>query len=262
MRKIFITDIDGTLIHYDERDKENINAFKRLKENNHIVVACTGRSIEGVEFVEKEHSIKFDYYIVLNGAMILDSNKNIIDDKKINNNEAYEIINMIKSDNLNISMNNGEQYYLVCGDGKNLGNEDDGFKLEHLDLDEVLSHNVSAIAVHYKVNDGNHIELLDNICNDVNKRYGQSVIAYRNNHFIDIVPKGCSKGEGVKYIENLFEVDNKDIFTIGDSGNDISMLRDKDNSFTFTYAEDCIKKHAKYVIDSFSECVDNYVLKK
>lgn len=68
MKKIFITDIDGTLIHYDERDGENIAAFKRLKENDNIAVACTGRSLEGVEVVEKEHEIKFDYYIVLNGG--------------------------------------------------------------------------------------------------------------------------------------------------------------------------------------------------
>lgn len=262
MKKIFITDIDGTLIHYDERDGENIAAFKRLKENDNIAVACTGRSLEGVEMVEKEHEIKFDYYIVLNGAMILDSEKNIVHRKEIRNKDVYNIINSIKSEFLNISVNNGEKYYLVHGNGENLIKEDDGFKLESLNLEEVLNQNILAIAIHYKKEDGKYIELLEEICKMVNSQYGDFMVAYRNNHFIDIVPKGCSKGEGVKYIEELFKIDSKDIFAIGDSGNDISMLSGQENSFTFDYAEEEIKKHAKYVISSFSECIDNYVLKK
>ncbi len=208
MKKIFITDIDGTLIHHDERDKENIAAFKRLKENNNIVVACTGRSLEGVEIVEKEHEIKFDYYIVLNGAMILDSEKNIVNRRELKNKEVYDIINSIKSECLNISINNGEKYYLVHGNGENLVKEDDGFKLDFLELEEILNQNILAIAIHYKKEDGKHIE------------------------------------------------------PIGDSGNDISMLSGKENSFTFDYVEDEIKQHAKHIIGSFSECIDNYVLKK
>ncbi len=262
MKKIFITDIDGTLIHHDERDKENIAAFKRLKENNNIVVACTGRSLEGVEIVEKEHEIKFDYYIVLNGAMILDSEKNIVNRRELKNKEVYDIINSIKSECLNISINNGEKYYLVHGNGENLVKEDDGFKLDFLELEEILNQNILAIAIHYKKEDGKHIEPLEKICKMINSKYSDFMIAYRNNHFIDIVPKGCSKGEGVKYIEELFKIDSKDIFTIGDSGNDISMLSGKENSFTFDYVEDEIKQHAKHIIGSFSECIDNYVLKK
>lgn len=261
MQKVFITDIDGTLIHYDERDKENIEALKRLKDNNHIVVACTGRSLEGVENVEKEHSIKFDYYILLNGAMVLNEEKKIINNKKILNTEAYDIVNMIKSDYLNISVNNGDKYFLVHGSAKNINNKPNGFNLEIMDIEDVKKEDISSIAMNYSAGDGNHVEYLDEVCKRVNEKFGQSVIAYRNTKFIDIVPVGCSKGEGVRYIENLFKVDNKDIYTIGDSGNDISMLINQKNGFTFSYAEDYIKEHAQYIVDSFAECVDNYVLK-
>lgn len=260
MKKVFITDIDGTLIHYDERDKENIAAFKRIKEKGHIAIACTGRSLEGVESVEKEHGIKFDYYIVLNGAMILDEEKNIICNKRIKSEDAYDIVKMIEADCLNISINTGEKYYFVSGPGELALDKPLGFKLDSLELEEVKNQNISALVMNYCKGDGKHIEYLDSVCERVNNKYMDSVIAYRNTRFIDIVPCGCSKGEGVKSIEDTLNVKNKDIYTIGDSGNDISMLRGEYNSFTFSYAEEIIKKEAKFIINSFSECVDKYLL--
>ncbi len=104
------------------------------------------------------------------------------------------------------------------------------------------------------------VNVVQDACDYVNDNYGNYVIAYRNTRFIDIVPVGCSKGSGVKWISKEENIDIKDVYVIGDSWNDDSMFEITDKSFTFTYAEEALKTRTNYIVETVAECIDKYIL--
>ena len=77
------------------------------------------------------------------------------------------------------------------------------------------------------------IEEVDQMCNDINDEFGDVIVAYRNSYFIDIVPKGCSKGNGVDLILKEFGVNRENLYVIGDSYNDISMFNETKTHLLF-----------------------------
>ena len=50
---------------------------------------------------------------------------------------------------------------------------------------------------------GYSVDEIQDVANYINNNYGDYVECYRNTIFLDIVPKGCSKGHGVKYVSKI-----------------------------------------------------------
>lgn len=66
---------------------------------------------------------------------------------------------------------------------------------------------------------------------------------------IELTPKGCSKGEGLEYYCNTLNIDPKDVYVVGDSGNDIAMFtKFHENSYCMKHAFTSVRKYAKHTI--------------
>ncbi|MBS2904718.1 HAD hydrolase family protein, partial [Klebsiella pneumoniae] len=100
------------------------------------------------------------------------------------------------------------------------------------------------------------IEKCEDVKNKILDKYGDYVEAYRNQCFIDVVPKGCSKGNGIMMILEDEKLNTDDVYTVGDSFNDVSMFNITKNSYTFNEAEDLVKPHANNLIDYVHEIVE------
>ena len=70
---------------------------------------------------------------------------------------------------------------------------------------------------------------------------------------MDICAKGCSKGAGVKFIEEYFQSDV--IGGIGDSWNDLPMINNVDESFTFPYAPDDVQEQSDHIVKHLDEAI-------
>lgn len=88
------------------------------------------------------------------------------------------------------------------------------------------------------------------------KKYGHAVEAFRNQYFVDIAPKDCSKGNGLKKLLELNNLDIEKLYAIGDSYNDLSMFNLTNNSFTFHHVEEQLKGYANNHVSSVSECIE------
>lgn len=65
----------------------------------------------------------------------------------------------------------------------------------------------------------------------------------------ELTPNHCNKGEGIEKYCQLLNVDPKDVYVVGDSGNDIAMFnRFHENSYCMSHAYPSVKKYAKHVI--------------
>lgn len=50
--------------------------------------------------------------------------------------------------------------------------------------------------------------------------------SFDNKKWFDIIAKGCSKSNAIKYLKNYLNIDTKDIIAFGDGLNDIEMLKE------------------------------------
>ena len=253
MKNLLATDLDGTLIMRGKISLENIKSVKNLRENKNIFVVSTGRPFNGVSYLEDEYEMKIDYYILLNGALILDCDKKVIKHKLISKSIIKELLSIYKTDDMKISLESGYYTYLL-GKSDHLPYPNN----KVINSFEEMREEGSLISIYMP---SYNIEKIDIIKDDINHKYGSQVIAYRNSSYIDIVAKGCSKGAGVKFISDKEKIDTNNIYTIGDSWNDVTMFKVSKNSFTFNSVEDALKEETNYLVDDVSECIDKYILK-
>ncbi|MGL5973540.1 MAG: Cof-type HAD-IIB family hydrolase [Oscillospiraceae bacterium] len=250
--KILATDLDGTLVNKNNISQQNKTALEMLQSQNNLLVISTGRPYNGVSFLKDDHNISANYYILLNGALILNKNLSKIQHKTIETRILKNILKDCEFNDISISLESGFTTY-------NLSKVNDSpycGKVNVNDISEVKDEiSLISICMHEKT-----VDFIDNFKNKINLKYSDSIIAYRNLNYIDIVPKCCSKGNGVKYVMEKELVSKDEIYTIGDSWNDISMFNVTENSFTFKNAEKELQQHAKYLVDSVSECILNYML--
>ena len=255
MMKLFVTDLDGTLVENNNLTDENFKSIQKLKESGELLVVATGRSYTGTSFLKDKYSIKADYLILLNGGLIIDKDGKVVQHKDISFSTVNGIINEVKSEKSIIAVETGYNTYVVHG---KYGSDMDWYGLKYDSLENLKDENLSLISIYYPTAT---IEEVEQICNLINDKYSQEVVVYRNTTFIDVVPKGCSKGEGVNYVKEREAIDINDTYAIGDSYNDISMFKEVKHSFTFDSSEDGIKNETKYIVKSVAEAIENYCLK-
>lgn len=255
------SDLDGTLVKDDKIRHEEIEAIKKLRKNGHKFIISTGRSLEGVKGLLNTYDIKYDYLLLCNGSLILDKNNDIIHDKYIDNNIAKDIIN---------------EFYdygncLVClDDMKNtiLIDNEEVDKSQIIDMFNYFSNKISKEEAINKTEDykiisvfstDKSIERAETIKSILQERYSKELEVYRNQFFVDIVPKDCSKGSGLKKILEIEGIDEDSLYVVGDSYNDVSMFRITENSFTFHDVEEAIKKETNNLVNHVSEVVEKII---
>ena len=77
----------------------------------------------------------------------------------------------------------------------------------------------------------------------------------------ELTPKGCNKGDGIEEYCRMLNIDKKDVYVIGDSGNDIAMFQKfYDHSYCMAHAYPSVKKYAKHAVTRVYK-LDKLVLK-
>jgi Cof subfamily protein (haloacid dehalogenase superfamily) len=191
---------------------------------------------------------------LLNGALVIDNNDNIVKHEAISFNTVKQIVEQYTDNSWTIAFETGFKMYTL----KN------GVKMYPYPvasaikkMDKLENEKISLISLHC---DHCEISKIDEICETINKKYGDQVVAYRNVRFIDVVPKGCSKGIGVEYVKEQEGISYENSYAIGDSMNDISMFEVVENSFTLSNAEKVLHEKVKHVVDSVAECIKKHVI--
>ena len=95
MIKAVFFDVDGTLVsHKSKSVPESARvAVERLREKGIKVLLCTGRHIHELKNMPTD-GMEFDGYVILNGQMGLDENKNIIFSNPFGKEEAEELVDI------------------------------------------------------------------------------------------------------------------------------------------------------------------------
>lgn len=259
--KYLATDLDGTILQKDQTiNLEDVEALVKFKEAGNIIIVSTGRGLEGIERAfESYPEIKYDYIVACNGAIVVDKDKNIIYNNQINSEMSVELFKELsKSESFMIHFEDEQSSFLVRPNHNKFDKEikeyEDRFK-GILNIDDLLKVKRSYPIISLIARDED-INIAEEAKNNILCMFGQDLEAYRNQHYVDIAAKNCSKGNGLKKLTEILNIDHKDLYVIGDSYNDLSMFEITDNSYTFTYAEEGVQLHAKHIVENEAELIN------
>ena len=200
MKKILVSDYDNTFYINEYDIKNNIQNVEKFRNKDNIFVIATGRSYYDFNKKLKEYPIKYDYLIINQGATILDLDGNIIEKYIIDENIKNAIIQDLE----------------LC-------NQDTMFVCSVLESRvSIESSNITKI--HKRIETIEEAEKMNNI---INNKYSSHIISYLipSNNAIEIISSKTNKAKAIDKIANIENVDKQNIFTIGDSYNDIEMIK-------------------------------------
>lgn len=259
-KKIIFFDIDGTIWDWEEVIPDSTKeAIKELAANGHIPVICSGRA--------RAHLINYDLFkmgfkdMVASCGNHVEVDGNLVFERLIPVDTVSKIINLAELNRVPIVLE-GTDYHWVSKKGfekdnfvdrmyKNMGERaikglsiSDGMKVNKVSGDRLNC----SIYENFKselVDEFDFIEhgLAPNI--DQNPGTEDNEIA----GVFELVPKGTSKAMGIRKYCEYRNVDPKDTIAVGDSANDIEMLRAVGFSIAMGNGTDDIKKISDYVTD-------------
>lgn len=252
--KYIFSDLDHTLLFNGKIRKKDLEAIEKWKNAGNKFIIATGRGKNMMDIIFENYPNLADYYILNNGALILDGNKNILKKDIMNLELAKNIIKEIDKDNFLMAIETEDEIYSIgefkddiCPEvGEKTKNIEESY-LDNIDLD-IIFLNCAPKNSSLK----SAIEIYEKLIN----KYSNNVSIFRNKHWIDIISKNLSKAKGIQNLLEIKGLKPSNIYVIGDSLNDISMFEEYENSYTFNISESLVKSRSRYTLDNFYEMVD------
>lgn len=240
MNKALFSDFDGTLYFRDGMHQEDIEAIQDFQSRGNQFALCTGRPLGGVQALIKD-KIKPDYYVLCTGGLVLDKDFNVVYAQSIPFETVKEVCDLYDQETI-IGPHCLDPDYLYFA---HVPNGAPSYIKEFNSIDDFKNREIYSFSL---------IESsrAQEITNEINDRY-LTLHAFQNVNAIDIVKRGCSKGEGILKLKELI---NKETAGIGDSYNDLEMFRVVDYSFTFKSSPEDVQKQTRYVVSSIKEAIE------
>lgn len=269
MIKLFVSDMDGTLLHNPEdahsRDisSENIEAILKLHASGVRFMMASGRDIYYRHVLEKIFGFSVDA-IGMNGCNV------VIDDELLCNHglsrqDSIELLEAayesdVPANFLGISSEGDYVFQYVDREPY-----DHFFSLQS----EGIFKSVSTLTMREWIHDPEKTpfnkvvglvktkqqrnELMVYFEKRFNDRFD---IIYSGNENLEIMPKHISKGQALLELMELKGYKPTEVAVIGDSMNDITMLQAVPISFAMSHADALIKESSHYVVHSVAEAIE------
>lgn len=249
--KVLASDYDGTLRTEEYVDEKDIEAIHTFRAAGNVFGLVTGRSMESIQVEIQTNNIEFDFIIANNGGVIYDRDFHKLQCLYMDFHKALDIISYIKSvDCAAYVINDGYHRYKFSVDKDQIDHKYANIPDQSEHEETVLDRGKIAQLV-ISLNDA---MLAEEICQHINASFRGYAIAYVNINCVDIVPEGVSKAEGLYFIEQEMDLVHEDIYTIGDSFNDLPMIEEF-HGCAVAHARTIIKEQAEAIYASVGECI-------
>ena len=250
IRHIFC-DLDGTLYNNGISD-EDIKAIEEIETEGVIFHVATGRVFKQAYNMLSEKIQLNGYFICENGSFIFDKNKNLIFKEPIDDYLVRKIISRFESDlaylylkyNGDIILSGGEEVFSNYTKDYILDKE--MFKKENFDN---LVGNVGIVS--------NNMDELKRLEYYYKSEFSEVCDIYLSGPYtLNIVPNHVSKRHGIEHICEKYNINLNEVATMGDSPNDICMLKDIKYSFAMDKSNKDVKESASYIVNSVRDGIE------
>lgn len=240
-------DIDGTILNSNMLITEETKiAVKLCKKNGVKVVLSSGRLSRSI----KPYIERLDlngYQVTLNGAVIKDADTgNILEKFTIPKNDYMDVLKKLNKFNYSTIIFGVDTYY------KNYDNEDiriiekiSGMNAEFISSFKDIVNPTKTLSI---------IEDIDSINVFRNKIESEKYTIIRTgyNH-VEVVRKDIDKGTALKIIADKYNIPREKVLAIGDSENDIGMLKYAGKGIAMGNAYDNVKEISDEITASCDE---------
>lgn len=248
--KHVFTDVDLTLVGRNHvLTERNIEVIKRIREMGIGFYLQSGRVgialQEILDPLNMNHSDK-EFVIGGNGAIVSDTNLHCLVDEYIEDADLLKLIDYFNSvEDCAFSLVCMEKYYSfreISGVSRNKYHVS-----QSVTFDEVRS--LVGTKRFYKfLAQNNNPQILDKMATKISEITNGNVIAVKSTfNNLEVIKKGVSKGNGLKFFCQHMGIDLKEVLVIGDNYNDISMIDIAGFSACPANAVDEVKVKCNYV---------------
>ena len=269
MIKLIASDMDGTLLNSDHKiPKENIELIKFVQKNGIQFVVATGRAYYEALPALNDESIKCDV-ISFNGGIIYDKNGNIINITPMKLKDLYYTIEILKSLEISYQLYTKNTIYtnsietditayidLIRANGEE-PNE------QHLRQEArnrlALGHITEVDNIELYLNQENNPAIkVIGISNDLEKlKHATELLSGNDNisvtssgaNNVEIMDKKATKGEALKIVAEIHDINLKNAIAIGDNLNDQAMLDIVEYSIAMKNGNKDLQKTSKFITE-------------
>ena len=269
MYKIIACDLDETLLKLDrtidERDKE---AIKKAKQLGVKFVPATGRGYNSVSDTLKELGLyeeEGEFVISYNGGAISENKgSKVIYFKGITFEQASFLYKKGLEYDVCIHVYTKDMVYAY-----NYLQEEIDYLAGRMEVREIFDKDIEflrgqdIVKVLYMNTDYAYLKKIEEELSEYTKDLD---VSYSSNRYIEFNHVGVNKGQGLKRLAELLDVDIKDTIAIGDNFNDLSMIKVAGLGVGVANAVEGMKKDCDYVCEAtcneaaIAEVINKFIL--
>lgn len=270
--KLICSDLDKTLLVDNTIPDFNLEAIQRARDLGVKFVISTGRDIEIILHLFKQlntENSENEYTICCSGAKIYENkNKKIIYINYLDNEMVKEAFEFGKKfSEIYIIFDTSDGVYIYNDEILKKEKDDYGYNYKNMEKMEDIK-DLKIIRVVYTCKNKYYLNKILKEIKEV-KIFDNKVDYYlTQNQFLEFNNLSVSKGEALKWLCSYLNIDIKETIAIGDSYNDVSMIKEAGIGACVKSANDDIKKVSDYICEkdffegSVKEVIEKFVFKK
>ena len=263
-KKLLVTDLDGTLIPSGNSiSAANIAAAQKAAAAGVTVAIATGRMYKASLPVARMLGLNAPI-IAYNGAMIAETDGKILYSHSLEPDTVKPVVEICRANDWHLNLYvQDELYYAVHNEFS------DGYETRQ----DIRGHAVGWDGLSVRTENVTKLLTISPTAEEAQRRqkilqekFG-TVLSCMLSHprYVEIVSPSVGKGDAVKRLARLLQTDIANVYAIGDSVNDISMLEAAGTSIAMGNAPQNIRDSSTYVTatcenDGFAKAIYDYVL--
>ncbi|REJ09985.1 Cof-type HAD-IIB family hydrolase [Halobacillus trueperi] len=229
--KLIALDLDGTTVNHEgEVSEANTAAIKKAKEKGIHVVLSTGRSLSRCRNIAEDLG-RSSYIVTINGGEIYDHDFNLVEQNRLEHKHVERLWELKEEHGL----------YFWSSTVQGLYNTQNPFDQEIVDYDW--------LKFGFDIEDD---EVRQVILDEVNANQDLEVTNSSPTN-IEINPVGVNKAAALLKVCQWLDLEMDQVMAVGDSMNDIAMIREAGFGVAMGNAQEPVKKEADFVTASNKE---------
>ena len=263
MYKLIVSDLDDTLLNsyknVSQKDIDSINSLNGVR-----FVVSTGRGYDSISRTLKQlnqYDKEDTYSITFNGGLITENKNNrILYEKGHTFEDVKRLFELGK--NYDVCMHvyiKGVSYTYRLYDNERRYISG---VLDYVEIDDIdFLKDVTIMKILYGNED---MRYLEQIRNEINLE-DEFAICFSANRYLEFNPKGVDKGTGLTKLSEILKIELSQCIAIGDSSNDLSMIKNAGLGVAVNNAVELIKQNADVILESdhnnspITELIDRFV---
>ena len=250
MSKLLFCDIDGTLVRTDGTISEHVRSLLiKLAREGHGFILTSGRPLSSILKVRDYIDIAFphSYIIANNGGLIYDCNacKPVFEARL-----PLALIDELQSiaEEMQVHIQTYTQNSIVCRtETQEVMRYAARIKMPVI-LSDILTAPLTVAPYKMLALSLAGSDALMPLKRRIEKDYGDRINPmFSQDGYLELLPKESSKGNALHFLCKHLHIPVSDTYAVGDSENDIAMLREAGISYAMQNGDETVKSSAAYI---------------